>query len=211
MLVEDHNRKKIILASASPRRKKIFKLLSLDFEVIKPTGHKEKQFKRPYDTVVYNSTRKAENVFNYVKVRKLKKNIYNYPGGFLIAGFDTIVYLKGRYLGKPLSNEQAKEYLRFLSGRTHMVVSGVCILDTNTENYRCGFEVTKVKFRNLSPLEIEDYIKKEYVLDKAGAYNIYGMGSMLVEKINGCFFNVAGLPVSQLIDLLKEFDYKILG
>lgn len=211
MLAEDHRGKKIILASTSPRRKKIFELLGLDFEVIKPVNYVEKKFRNPYHTAVFNSINKAKNVQNYVKINKLEKvKDYN-KNNFLIAGFDTIVYLGRKYLGKPYDNEEALQYLKLLSGRTHLVITGVCIFDSNNEKYLYGSEATKVRFRNLCLNEIRDYLGKEYVLDKAGAYNIYGFGSVLVKKIDGCFFNVAGIPVSLFINLLKKFDFKIIG
>src|SRR4030042_405270 len=146
MLEEEGIRKKIILASASPRRRDILKLLKLDFEVIEPKNCEERQFKNPYRTVIQNSIIKAKNVYNYIKEYSLEKQGLDNRGGFLIAGFDTVIY-----------------------------------------------------------------IDKEDVLDKAGAYNIFGFGSLLVEKINGCFYNVAGLPVVKFTDLLKEFKFNIIG
>jgi len=212
MLEEEGYRKKIILASASPRRRKILELLKLDFEVIRPSNYKEKQLKDPYNTVIGNSINKAKDVYSYIREHKynLKKEELNYPGGFLIAGFDTIVYLSKRCLGKPASSQQAVEFLDILSGRVHLVISGVCILDYVSGKYYFDVESTRVKFRRLTREEIEGYISKENVLDKAGAYNIFGFGSVLVEKINGCFYNIAGLPVVKFIDLLKKFEFKVI-
>lgn len=212
MLVEGHKNTKIILASASPRRKKILELLRLDFEVVKPEKVKEEHFKSPYDTVVHNSICKAKDVYQHIKKEK-SNNTTNHlkePLHLLIAGFDTVVYFKGRYFGKPVSNEQASEYLRFLSGKTHLVISGVCVFDTQQEEYCYAVDITKVKFRRLTLEEIKNYLKNEYVLDKAGAYDISGYGALLVERINGCFFNVAGIPVSKFVKLLMEFGYKII-
>jgi septum formation protein len=135
----------------------------------------------------------------------------HYGEEFLIAGFDTIIYINKGYLGKPVSIEQAIEFLNILSGRVHIVISGVCVLDSISGEYRFSTETTKVKFRKLNTEEIKAYIKEEDVLDKAGAYNILGFGSLLVEKIYGCFYNIAGLPVVKLLDLLKDFGFNVIG
>jgi len=211
MLEEEGLRKKIILASASPRRRDILKLLKLDFEVIEPKNCEERQFKNPYRTVIQNSIIKAKNVYNYIKEYSLEKQGLDNRGGFLIAGFDTVIYIDKKYLGKPASIEQAIEFINILSGRVHAVISGVCVLDSISGRYFCDTELTKVKFRKLAPDQIKAYIDKEDVLDKAGAYNIFGFGSLLVEKINGCFYNVAGLPVVKFTDLLKKFKFNIIG
>jgi len=211
MLEEEGIRKKIILASASPRRRDILKLLKLDFEVIEPKNCEERQFKNPYRIVIKNSIVKAKNVYNYIKEHSLEKQGPDNGGGFLIAGFDTVIYIDRRYMGKPASKEQAIEFINILSGRVHMVISGVCVLDSISGRYFCDTEVTKVKFRKLAPDQIKAYIDKEDVLDKAGAYNIFGFGSLLVEKINGCFYNIAGLPVAKFTDLLKKFKFNIIG
>jgi septum formation protein len=211
MLEEEGIRKKIILASASPRRRDILKLLKLDFEVIEPKNCEERQFKNPYKTVIQNSIIKAKNVYNYIKECSLKKQGLDNRVGFLIAGFDTVIYMDKRYLGKPASIEQAIEFINILSGRVHAVISGVCVLDSISGRYFRDTELTKVKFRKLAPDQIKAYIDKEDVLDKAGAYNIFGFGSLLVEKINGCFYNIAGLPVVKFAELLKEFKFNIIG
>ncbi len=210
MLEEDGIKKKLILASASPRRKKILELLKLDFEVIKPEGFKEEQFKDPYRMVVHNSIIKARNVYNYLKERELKEKGNSYTGEFLIAGFDTIIYINRRVLGKPAGREQAIEFLNALSGRVHRAISGVCILDSASGKYVYGTESTRVKFRKLTEVEIERYVDKEDVTDKAGAYNIFGYGSLLVEKINGCFFNIAGFPIARFVDLLKKSAFNVI-
>ncbi len=211
MLEEEGHRKKIILASASLRRKEILKLLKLDFKVIEPKDCEERQFKNPYKTVIQNSIIKAKNVYNYIKEHSLKEQDVYYGKGFLIAGFDTIIYMNRRYMGKPASVKKAIEFLNILSGRVHRVISGVCVLDSVSGKYRFNTETTKVRFRKLTVEEIKAYVGKEDVLDKAGAYNIFGFGSLLVEKIYGCFFNVAGLPVIKFIDLLRDFEFSVIG
>jgi len=210
MLREEGRKKKIILASASPRRREILKILKLDFEVVKPDSCEEIKLKSPYKTVVGNSIIKAENVYNNIKRSRLKKENSG-KEQFLIAGFDTVVYLNRKYFGKPGSVGEAIDFLNILSGRVHTVISGVCVLDSMSGEYRFNTEATKVRFRKLTPEEIRGYVGRENVLDKAGAYNIFGSGSLLVERINGCFYNVAGLPVVKFVDLLERFGYKVIS
>jgi len=210
MLVKE-GRKKIILASASPRRRKVLKLLKLDFEVIKPGGFTEVQFKDPYVMVVQNSIIKAKSAYNYIKEKKFKKGVQDYPAGFLIAGFDTVVYTGKRILGKPVNKDQAARFLSILSGKVHKVISGICIFDGFSGKYDCDTESTDVKFRKLTEEEIRSYLEKEDVLDKAGAYNVSGYGSLLIERINGCFYNIVGLPVNKFVDMLREFDFDVIS
>jgi len=183
MLEEGGFKKKLILASASPRRKKVLELLKLDFEVIKPEDFEEERLKDPYRTVVQNSIAKARSVYNYLKKREHGGESKSYPGRFLIAGFDTIIYINRRILGKPSGME---------------------------EKYIYDTETTQVKFRKLTMAEIEKYVNKEVVTDKAGAYDVSGYGSLLVEKINGCFFNIAGFPVSRFVDLLGKSGFNVI-
>ncbi|MBM3709975.1 MAG: septum formation protein Maf [Actinobacteria bacterium] len=207
MLAEEEDNKsnkKIILASKSPRRRHILELLKVDFEVIEPLNTEEKIFKDPFKTVFYNSSLKAQNVYNRVIIDDLNYN------NSLIAGFDTVVYFRGRYLGKPDDTVQAGEFLRILSGKNHLVISGISIIDGSSGKTFTDSEKTVVKFKVLHPEEIERYLKVEKVADKAGAYDISGFGSLLVEKIKGCFYNVAGLPVFKFVNLLEKFDYKLL-
>jgi septum formation protein len=203
-ILEEEDNKRIILASSSPRRKKILEQLHLDFEIIKPKESLERIFKNPYKTVYYNSLVKAKNIYNHAIINGL-----NY-GKALISGFDTIVYRRGRFFGKPDDINMALDFLTSLSGKSHLVISGIAVLDFSSGRYLSASDTTRVKFRKLNKLEIEKYLEIEYVLDKAGAYDISGFGSILIEKINGCFYNVAGLPVNKYIDLLKKFNYKIL-
>jgi len=210
-LEEEGYKKKIILASASPRRREILKILKLDFEVVKPCNFEEVQLKNPYKTVIGNSIIKAENVYNNIERYRLINKSPGYTEQFLVAGFDTVVYLDRKCFGKPGSIEEAVGFLNVLSGRVHMVISGVCVLDSISGKYRFDTEVTKVKFRKLTAEEIKGYVDNEDVLDKAGAYNIFGLGILLVEKINGCFYNVAGIPIAKFIDLLAGSGFKVIS
>jgi septum formation protein len=195
--LKDNISRRIILASGSPRRKRILEKLRIDFDVIKPSGMVEKLYKSPRKTVVYNSGIKAQFVYNHAIM--CNSNYRN----CVIAGFDTIVYFNGRNLGKPEGIEQAYDFLQTLSGKIHRVITGVSLIDFETGSIVSGSETTIVKFRSLSSGQIADYLSVEGVFDKAGAYDISGYGAILVEKINGCFYNVAGLPVFRFFELLK--------
>lgn len=208
---QERFKKRIILASASPRRSEILKILKIDYKVVKPEGCREVLFKDPYKTVISNSIIKAKNVYNNIKKDLPERNGSDYKDGFLIAGFDTVVYFKRQCFGKPESIEEAEKFLLVLSGSVHKVISGVCVLEGISGECRFDTETTRVKFRRLKPKEIKAYLDKEEVLDKAGAYNIFGPGSLLVEKVSGCFFNAAGLPVIKFVDLLEGFGFKVIG
>jgi len=198
---EEGFKTKIILASASPRRKEIFERLRLDFEVIAAEGYVEQKSGDPARIVEENSIAKAHNVLGRISSRRDR---------YLVSGFDTIVNLKRRILGKPSDIEEAYSFISSLSGKVHRVISGICIIDSITGRCESDIEITEVRFKKLEPEEIRGYLEREDVLDKAGAYNIGGAGALLVEKINGCFFNVIGVPVFKFADLLERFNYKIL-
>ncbi|HAJ95341.1 MAG TPA: septum formation protein Maf [Actinobacteria bacterium] len=198
---EESFKTKIILASASPRRKEIFERLGLDFKVMAAEDCVEQRSGDPARIVEENSIAKARDVLGRIGSRKDR---------YLVSGFDTIVNLKRRILGKPSDIEEAYSFISSLSGKVHRVISGVCIIDSMTGRCESDTEITEVRFRNIEPEEIRTYLAREDVLDKAGAYNIGGAGALLAEKINGCFFNVMGVPVFKFVDLLKRFNYKIL-
>ncbi len=209
MLEEEDHRKKIILASTSPRRKEILELLKLDFEVLEPGGFKEKQEGDLLEAVIHNSVCKAGDVYGSIKSRGEGKS--GGAGGYLIAGFDTVVFIDNKLYGKPAGREEAYRFIKMFSGRTHRVVTGICIFDSISGRHVTGSEATRVKFRDLGDEDIRDYVSREHTLDKAGGYNINGFGAVLVEKISGCFFNVAGLPVYRFISLLEKFNYNVLS
>lgn len=180
----------IILASQSPRRQELLKLITSDFEIKVSNVDETLPDKiTPKEAVMYLSKIKAEP-FAY--------------GDDIVIGADTVVALDGKILGKPKNEENAKEMLRFLSGRTHSVFTGVTLASgKKTKTFAVE---TKVKFFELTNEEIDAYIKTKEPFDKAGAYGIQGYGSLLVEKIDGDYFNVVGLPVSTLARELKAFE-----
>jgi septum formation protein len=203
---EEKNKKKklkIILASSSPRRKLILEKLKLDFDVVAPSGITEKVLKSPLATVINNSLAKAQSVYNNAIINNYRST------ETVIAGFDTVIYLRGRYFGKPRDNIQAEQYLLALSGRTHRAITGVTVIDLRSLKTVSGYGITKVKFNKLEKSLVKYYLEKETVTDKAGAYDISGYGNILVKKINGCFYNVAGLPVQKFLYLLGLLGYKL--
>lgn len=180
----------IILASQSPRRQELLKLITSDFEIKVSNVDETLPDKiTPKEAVMYLSKIKAEPFAD---------------GDDIVIGADTVVALDGKILGKPKSEENAKEMLRFLSGRTHSVFTGVTL--TSNKKVKTFAVETKVKFFELTNEEIDAYIKTKEPFDKAGAYGIQGYGSLLVEKIDGDYFNVVGLPVSTLARELKAFE-----
>lgn len=179
----------LILASQSPRRRELLKFINEDFTVKSaevdetlPDGIS------PKNAVLYLSKIKAEPFRSDEDT---------------VIGADTVVAIDGKILGKPNDENEAIAMLRLLSGREHSVFTGVTIIKANKE--KSFFAETKVKFFKLSDEEIETYIKTGEPFDKAGAYGIQGYGCLLVEKIEGDYFNVVGLPVSKLNRTLRDF------
>jgi len=126
----------------------------------------------------------------------------------LIIGADTIVVVDARVLGKPASRDDAKRMLRSVSGRIHEVHSGLALLQISGMQQRVVEEITRVHFAHLGDQEIEEYLVTGEPFDKAGAYAIQGMGGRFVKRIEGCYFNVMGLPLARLWTLLREFGFE---
>ncbi|MGN1329661.1 MAG: Maf family protein [Eubacterium sp.] len=180
----------IILASKSPRRKELLSIITEDF-VIKTANVDETlpESISPDKAVEYLSKIKAEPFKN-------KKDT--------VIGADTVVAIDGKILGKPKDKADAFSMLRILSGKEHSVFTGVTVIKNNKSK---TFSVeTRVKFFELTDEEINTYISTGEPFDKAGAYGIQGKGSLLVEKIDGDYFNVVGLPVSKLAKALNNIE-----
>ncbi len=176
----------IILASASPRRSELLRQIGVEFKVVTsdtPEIHDGELTAREIAQV--NAYRKARNV--------AKKH----PDA-LVLGADTLVYLETILMGKPGSLEHAYQMLEQLQGKTHEVVTAVCLLNLRNHRQRIFTEVTNVTFRPLDAVKIRRYLTKVNPLDKAGAYAIQEEGDLLVEKIAGSYTNVVGLPVERL-------------
>lgn len=183
--------KRFIVASASPRRKELLSMLGYAFEVMPSDADESLQDgMHAFDAVKELAARKARSV--------LAKR-----GDCVVLGCDTVVSLDGRILGKPKNEEEAFSMLSSLSGKTHHVYTGVCITDGEKEE--CFVSDAEVSFYKLSESEILSYIETKEPMDKAGAYGIQGFGSVLVEKINGDYFTIVGLPLAQTARTLSRF------
>jgi septum formation protein len=188
--------KQIVLASKSPRRKKLLKGIRVDF-IVHPSDFEEKDTHlTPENLAMHNAIGKAQNVARHYK-------------NALIIGVDTVVAVGEHQIGKPKDREDAKRILRLLSGTTHKVVSAICIIDSKTKKNVSGLETTLVTIDRLEESDIEAYINSGEGKDKAAGYAIQGLGSLFIKKIDGDYFNVVGLPIYLLRKLLKEFGIKI--
>lgn len=181
-----------ILASGSPRRRELLEMLGVPDLTIRPAAGPERATPGagPEQTVRELSLHKAQEVAQTCA-----------PEDIIIAA-DTIVYLDGAILGKPRDHDDAARMLTALSGREHIVYTGVAVLRGG--ELRQAAERTAVRFRTLTPAEIERYIATGEPMDKAGAYGVQSLGALLVERIDGDFYNVMGLPVEKLGQCLTK-------
>ena len=184
----------IILASASPRRAELLKQIGIDFQVC-PSDLSEKVATRtsPADVVEELALMKAQTVG-----RRFRRG--------LIIGADTVVAINREIIGKPENNRRAVEILSQLSGTHHEVVTGVSLLDLEKERHIVWSERTAVHFRKLRESEILEYVCNHDVLDKAGAYGIQEKAAAFVSRVEGCYFNVVGLPLASLVEKLWELS-----
>ena len=190
--------KKIILASASPRRKKLLEHLGIKFSV--DVSHYKENMAIKL---------KPQKLAEYLSFQKAKTVAPKYKDEIIIAA-DTFVVFENEIMGKAHTKEEAKIMLKKLSGKVHLVITGFTVVDTKTNNTITKSETTKVFFRNLTEKEIDHYIATGEPIGKAGAYAIQDFGSLFIEKIEGDYFNVVGLPLCSLSKILKEFDVSIL-
>ena len=186
---------KIYLASSSPRRREILSNLGVEFEILKPDADENVTESDPCKLTELLARRKAE------AAAELKND-------GLIIGCDTVVFAGGEILGKPKDMEDAKRMLHNLSGKTHEVISGICvILGDKTVT---AHEITRVRFSKMTEDEITLCAAKGEPLDKAGAYAVQGMASLFIDGLDGDYFNVVGLPVRCLYETLKrEFSVSL--
>ncbi len=190
--------KKIILASASPRRKKILEIAGLKFTVCVSDYEEDLGLKmKPRDLARFLSRKKAEGV------------AHKFNDAVIIAA-DTFIVFKSQLLGKPHTEKEAGKMLRMLSGKEHSVITGFTVMDTGSGKMASQSVETKVYFKKLTSEEILAYVRSKEPLDKAGAYAIQGLGGVFVEKIEGDYFNVVGLPLCSLTDCLKKFGIYVL-
>jgi septum formation protein len=184
---------KWILASASPRRNEILKRLGLQFKV-DPSGIPEPE----------QSKREAASRYAIrVACLKAAEIAGRYKSG-LVIGVDTIVVSGNSILGKPETRAEARLMLERLSGRWHEVLSGICLIDCSLDRKRSSCGRSRVHFRRLSPVEIDWYLKTKEYRDKAGAYGVQGYASLFIDRIEGCYFNIVGFPITAFQKLCRE-------
>ena len=179
----------VILASASPRRRELLRRAGIAYRV-RPAAVDEK-------------ARRGEAPQAYVARLACAKAAAVWRPGETVLGADTVVVAGRRMLGKPRDRRDAARMLRLLAGRVHQVLTGLCVLGPDGAASAVVVR-TRVWFRRLTAAEIAGYVASKEPLDKAGAYAIQGLASKFVERIEGCYFNVVGLPVSQVEALLRE-------
>ena len=183
-----------ILASASPRRQELLTKIVDNFDVIVSNFDE--------DSVKFNG-----DVEDYVKTLaegKGKDVASQAKKDSIIIAADTVVVIDGKILGKPKNADDAYNMLKLLSNKIHRVYSGIAVINTTNNIMKSEAVFTEVKFSELTHEEIINYINSKEPLDKAGAYGIQGLGALFVEKINGCYYNVVGLPLNLLNKIIKE-------
>lgn len=187
------NYPKLILASTSPRREQLLKQISLEFEVM-PSNFDESRVctSNPTESAQQAALEKAKAI-----AKKLSEGI--------VIGADTIVVYAGEVMGKPKDQSDAVRMLKQLSGKKHEVITGVALVNARDNREYVWSEATLVWFKKLSDMEIKKYVESGQPMDKAGAYGIQGRAAAFVEKIDGCYFNVVGLPLASLLVKLNKF------
>ena len=181
--------KKYILASQSPRRQQLLEFLEIDFETISSDVEEIVEDGVPFEKVVQNLA--------LLKATHIAKE---YPG-YTVLGFDTLVILDKKALGKPTDRTDAYQMLQSLSGRTHTVLTG-CAIVCNDE-VETFYDCAEVTFNDMTDKEINEYLNTEEPYDKAGAYGIQGYGARYINYINGDFYTIMGLPVQKLYKALR--------
>ncbi|MBI3601955.1 MAG: septum formation protein Maf [Candidatus Omnitrophica bacterium] len=190
---------KMILASASPQRRKLMKILGLPF-IVKPSQVKEKNIvtANVAHLVKHNALLKAKDVAG-----RLRSGI--------VIGCDTVVIShKRRLILKPKNFKEAKKNLKELMEKPHWVYSGLALMDVQSGKTQLGYEKTRVFMNHLSLEAIDRYHRKFSPLDKAGGFDIEGKGALFIPRIEGCYFNVVGLPLAKLAQMLKRFGIEVL-
>jgi septum formation protein len=188
----------LILASASPRRRELLEQIGLKFKV-DPSDQPEE----------IHLNLKPEEVVKTLSLKKARTIAPKYTDALIIAA-DTIGVLRGKIIGKPGTAEEANQMLQMLSGKSHRVITGLTVLDSVSNKTVTRIVETRVHIKKLSSIEIQNYVKTGEPLDKAGSYAIQGLGSLIVEKITGDYYNVVGLPLNALAECLKEFGITVL-
>ncbi|HAT4242031.1 Maf-like protein [Clostridium perfringens] len=191
---------KVILASKSPRRVEILEKIVKEFEVVQSNFDENTiDFKGDIEKYVKDLSKN--------KAIEVSKRL-NEPS--IVIAADTVVFQDGKVLEKPKNEEDAFSMLSSLSGNTHKVYSGICLINTYDDTVVTDCDCTEVRFSELNPRQIRNYINSGEPMDKAGAYGIQGLGGAFVEGIKGCYYNVMGLPLNKLYKALENYDITIL-
>ena len=185
----------LILASASPRRAELLSQVGISYEIIEPElEEKLDRGEKPCHIALALAEEKARSV-----VQKLDSGV--------VLAADTLVVYRGELLGKPVDQDDARRMLSLLSGSRHEVITGLVLIDAASGLLEKDYAKTTVWMKSLSEAEISDYIKGGESLDKAGAYGIQGKAALFVDRIEGCYFNVVGLPLSLLYDMMQKLQF----
>jgi len=195
-------RPQLVLASASPRRQELIALLGLPYQIIPSLAEEDTPDEwSPVQIVEGLSLRKALAVKEQLTKPSDESSI--------IVGSDTIVVLNGIVMGKPNDEQEAGRMLEQLAGKTHEVYTGVSCVRVRDGKTVTAHRTTKVRMRSLTSEQISRYVATGEPLDKAGAYGIQEIGSLLVDSIEGCYYNVVGLPISLLANMLESFEITV--
>ena len=198
-MVINFDMKTIILASASPRRKELLEKIGFKFDVDASDCEGE-----------INSELEPHKLVRQISIKKAKSVAVRHKNALIIAA-DTIGVIGNKILGKPHTENEARKMLHEISGKSHLVITGFTVLDTATNKILSRTVNTKVYIKKLTKQEIDAYVKTGEPMDKAGAYAIQGRGAVIVEKIEGDYYNVMGLPLNALAEALKEFGINVWG
>ncbi|NLE65439.1 MAG: septum formation protein Maf [Elusimicrobia bacterium] len=192
--------KKIILASRSPQRRKLMKVLGVPFSVRTSQAQEiETITTNVADLVRDNALLKALDVAGGLR-----------GGEALVIGADTVVFSRGHLVLKPGNLKAARRHLKKLMAEPHWVYTGIAVVDTATGRVRIDYEKTKVFMTRLSDREIRRYHRLVPPMDKAGGFDIEGRGGLFIPRIEGCYFNVVGLPIAKLTRMLRDFGVRVL-
>lgn len=190
--------KKLILASTSPRRKKLLEQIGLQFEAV-PSKTEEKM----------NPRLKPRSQAEFLSQQKAQEVTPKYKNALILAA-DTLVVFEDQIIGKPQSPDDAKRMLRKLSGKPHLVITGYTIIDTEKNKSVTESVATTVYMKKMSEKDIHAYVKSGEPLDKAGGYGLQEKGGIFVKKVDGDPSNVVGLPLPSLVESLKKFGVHVL-
>jgi len=185
---------KLILASVSPRREELLRNAGFEFQIC-PSRVRES----------YRAGERAEDHARRAAREKALEVAGSFSSDALVLGADTVVDCQGEILGKPDGPDDAARMLRLVSGQTHRVITGICLVRAPDRIEASAHEITLVTFRKLDDSEIRDYVRSNEFSGKAGGYAIQGLASKFVTRIEGCYFNVVGLPVPLVYAMLKPF------